>query len=78
MDTMQSQATGLTTKKFARQTCSRCSGHMVPDMCIDLESDNGHSTCRVLRCIQCGDIVDEVILQNRAVSNPLAQCVAAA
>ena len=78
MDTMQSQATGLTTKKFARQTCSRCSGHMVPDMCIDLESDNGHSTCRVLRCIQYGDIVDEVILQNRAVWNPVAQCVAAA
>ena len=78
MNTMRSQTTGLTTKKSTRQSCSRCSGHVVPDICIDLESDNGHSTCRVLRCIQCGDIVDEVIMQNRAVWNPVAHCVAAA
>ena len=78
MNTLRSQTTGLTTRKSTRQSCSRCSGHMVPDVCIDLESDNGYSTCRVLRCIQCGDIVDEVILQNRAVWNSVAQSVAAA
>jgi hypothetical protein len=41
MNTMLSQTTGLTTRKSTRQSCSRCSGHMVHDMCIDLESDNG-------------------------------------
>jgi hypothetical protein len=51
---------------------------MVHDMCIDVESDTGYGTCRVLRCIQWGDIVDEVMLQNRAAWNPVAQCVPAA
>jgi hypothetical protein len=78
MNTRLSRTTGLTTMKASRHSCSRCSGHMVHDMCIDLESDCGYSACRVLRCIQCGDIVDEVILQNRIVRNPVAQCVAAA
>jgi hypothetical protein len=41
-------------------------GYMEHEMCIDLESDSGRSTCWVLRCIQCGDIVEEVILQNRS------------
>ena len=78
MNTRLSRTPGLTTMKSSRHSCSRCSGHMVHDMCIDLESDCGYSTCRVLRCIQCGDIVDEVILQNRAVRNPVAQWIAAA
>jgi len=78
MNTMLSQTTRLTTKTSTRQSCRRCSGLMVHDVCIDLESDNGHSTCRVVRCIQCGDILDEVILQNRRVWSPVTQCVAAA
>lgn len=28
---------------------------------MDLESDSGYSTCWVLRCLQCGDMVDETI-----------------
>ena len=47
-------------------------------MCIDLESDSGRSTCWVLRCIQCGDIVDEVILQNRSLFSPEGVFVASA
>jgi hypothetical protein len=51
---------------------------MDQEMCIDLESDSGQSTFWVLRCIQCGDIVDEVILRNRCLFNPEAVLVAAA
>jgi hypothetical protein len=59
-------------------SCRRCSGHMEHDICIDLESDTGRNTFWVLRCIQCGDIVDEVILRNRSRFNPGPVLVAAA
>ena len=36
--------------------CSRCGGLMVMDQLIDLPSE---------RCVQCGDVVDPVILLNR-------------
>lgn len=37
-------------------TCLRCGGLMVSDVGFDLE---------VQRCVQCGERVDSVILQNR-------------
>lgn len=39
--------------------CARCGGFMVEDRCIDLNSNNG------LRCVQCGERLDPVILHNR-------------
>jgi hypothetical protein len=36
--------------------CSRCGGLMVIEPCLDFQ---------VQRCVQCGDIVDPVIVQNR-------------
>jgi hypothetical protein len=36
--------------------CSRCGGFIVVEPCFDF---------RVQRCVQCGDRVDPVILQNR-------------
>jgi hypothetical protein len=66
MNMMLSQTAGSNTEVSTQQSCSRCRGYMEHEMCIDLESDSGRSTCWVLRCIQCGDIVDEVILQNRS------------
>jgi hypothetical protein len=36
--------------------CSRCGGFTVVEPCYDF---------RVQRCVQCGDLVDPVILQNR-------------
>lgn len=78
MDAMLSQATGMTTKNSTGQSCRRCSGYMANDMCIDLESDSGRSIFWVLRCIQCGDMVDEVILRNRSLFNPETVLTAAA
>ena len=39
--------------------CPRCSGLMVAEWCQDL-SDH-----RAQRCVQCGEVIDPVILQNR-------------
>jgi hypothetical protein len=39
--------------------CPRCSGLMVAEWCEDL------SDYRAQRCLQCGEIVDPVILRNR-------------
>jgi ribosomal protein L37E len=36
--------------------CPRCGGFMVIEPCFDF---------RVQRCVQCGNLVDPVILQNR-------------
>lgn len=36
--------------------CSRCGGFMVTEQLIDLPAH---------RCVQCGEIVDPVILENR-------------
>jgi len=36
--------------------CSRCGGFMVTEPCYDF---------RVQRCVQCGDLVDPVVLRNR-------------
>ncbi|MEO7864219.1 MAG: hypothetical protein ABIU05_28060 [Nitrospirales bacterium] len=77
MNTMLSQAAGVTAKTSIQQSCTRCRGYLAPEICTDLESDNGESIFRALRCIQCGDIVDEVILQNRFSCNPEIELVAA-
>lgn len=78
MNTMSSQTTRLTTKKSTQQSCRRCSGFLVREMCIDLASDSGYSTVWAQRCIQCGDMVDEVILRNRSMSIPEVMSAAAA
>lgn len=78
MNMMLSQTARSTLKTSTQQSCGRCSRYMVKEMCIDLESDNGRSICWVLRCIQCGDLVDEVILKNRSLFNPDSVLVAAA
>lgn len=46
-------------------TCPRCDGLMVSQFCIDLFNGTGELEIETLRCVQCGDIVDPVILHNR-------------
>ena len=45
--------------------CSRCGGLMVVDQCFDFLDDSGHMSFFAHRCVQCGELVDPVILQNR-------------
>lgn len=46
-------------------TCVRCGGLMVAEFCMDLLNSNGELDCPVVRCVQCGDVVDPVIQRNR-------------
>jgi hypothetical protein len=48
-----------------RVRCLRCGGLMVPEQCFDLLSDSGHLDFLARRCVQCGDLVDPIILRNR-------------
>ena len=48
-----------------RARCPRCGGLMVAEQCFDLFSDSGHLDFLARRCVQCGELVDPVILKNR-------------
>lgn len=47
------------TRIHSTDRCPRCGGLMVAEWCEDL------SDYRAQRCVQCGEIVDPVILRNR-------------
>ncbi len=44
--------------------CPRCGGLMVTEPCVDL-LDSGHLDVLARRCVQCGEVIDPVILENR-------------
>jgi len=46
-------------------SCSRCEGLMVIEQCFDFMDDTGHLDFMARRCVQCGEVIDPVILQNR-------------
>lgn len=45
--------------------CWRCGGLMVIEHCFDLLDDTGHLDFLAQRCVQCGELVDPIILMNR-------------
>ena len=47
------------------QDCVRCGGLLVIDHCMDLMDGTGRLVFAALRCVQCGDVIDPVILRNR-------------
>ncbi len=47
--------------------CARCGGIMVTDFHMDLLFCIGETECAAQRCVQCGEIVDPVILSNRKI-----------
>ena len=50
-----------------QSTCTRCSGLMVTDFYMDLLFCIGETDFAAQRCVQCGEIVDPVILRNRRI-----------
>ena len=46
-------------------TCTRCGGLMVDDFCMDVLGNIGEAELAAKRCVQCGEVVDPVILRNR-------------
>ena len=45
--------------------CTRCGGLMVDDFCMDVLGNIGEAEFAAKRCVQCGEVVDPVILRNR-------------
>lgn len=45
--------------------CTRCGGLMVNDFCTDLLNSTGELEFAAKRCVQCGEVVDPIILRNR-------------
>ena len=78
MNTMLSKTAVVSTRPCTQASCARCSGCLTSEMCIDLESDTGRCIFWAFRCLQCGDIVDETILRNRALFHSDAALVTAA
>lgn len=48
-----------------RSICLRCGGLMVKEFSLDLMNSSSELECATRRCVQCGDILDPVILRNR-------------
>ena len=45
--------------------CFRCTGLMVAEESFDSMVDHSRADFLVRRCVQCGEVIDPVILQNR-------------
>lgn len=63
---------GLAHKRFVGQgsfaksiPCSRCQGLMVAEQGFDSLVGTGPADVPLQRCVQCGEVIDQVILQNR-------------
>ncbi|MGC4098943.1 MAG: hypothetical protein QM706_17680 [Nitrospira sp.] len=65
---LDSAITTHTIKETYSRTscCLRCGGFLVAEQCVDFYETQHHSLFWATRCIQCGDLVDEVTLRNRA------------
>lgn len=50
-------------EQFHTRSCARCAGLLVNDWCYDL-ANTGEHNAELLRCVQCGNRVDRVIVQN--------------
>ena len=51
--------------------CERCKGWMTPQRCIDHSAQEEQTRERPWLCMNCGNVVDSVILQNRTVQQTM-------
>jgi hypothetical protein len=72
MDTTVSTRGIAFNQSYSQQStgCGRCGGMLVNEQCIDLAGSEGGYRFWATRCIQCGDLVDPVILRNRLMPPP--------
>lgn len=47
--------------------CSRCQGCMVEDYLLDMEDSSGPMWLQAWRCMNCGNVFDSVLEQNRLI-----------
>jgi hypothetical protein len=46
--------------------CRRCDGLMIRDSFLDLRDDTGRLKFEGWRCVNCGEVVDPVVLTHRS------------
>ncbi len=46
-------------------SCTRCGGLLVSHWCMNVNYDAGGMEILTQRCLQCGEVIDPVILENR-------------
>lgn len=60
------QAVNSEWKKFvSKPLCWRCGGLMIIEECLYLMRNSGYLDLLARRCVQCGELVDPIILWNR-------------
>ena len=52
------------SQQFSTRSCVRCEGLLVSEWSDDLQNPSTHHA-ETLRCVQCGNRIDAVILQNQ-------------
>ncbi|WP_447969189.1 hypothetical protein [Nitrospira sp. M1] len=52
------------------QSCHRCGGLLAKEFCCDLQDETEENWFWALRCLQCGEVFDPVIVHNRHTENP--------
>lgn len=52
------------SEQFSTRSCVRCAGLLVTEWSYDLQNPGRHNV-EALRCVQCGNRIDPVILQNQ-------------
>ena len=57
-----------TNEPFDRN-CARCGGLLVRHICMDLYNTGSELEIPAKRCVQCGDVLDSVILRNRRIGH---------
>ena len=50
--------------------CKRCNGLMIRDSFLDLRDDTGSLMFHGWRCLNCGEVIDSVVLTHRVASPP--------
>lgn len=61
------QSQSALSASLLKSACMRCGGFMVNEVSMDLMNSTGELECVTTRCVQCGDILDLVILRNRSI-----------
>ena len=62
---------GISHGKSAVRHCRRCQGMLASEFCFDLLDGTGENGFWGLKCLQCGEVVDPVILRNRYADTPV-------
>ena len=58
------------TSQAGEGACTRCGGLMIKEYYLDLQDDTGQIGITGVRCTSCGEVIDQVILQNRLNPTP--------